>query len=312
MSVASSVLEDILCEARAAGASDVHLAAGMPPMMRVRGELSVMEFSRLLPADTLDILLSVMPEVARDRFEERGEYAFSFYISGCGRCRANVYKEKGNVALALRLVYTEIPSAEELGLPESVTELYKLKRGLVLVAGASGSGRSTTLAAIVDRINSLRSTHIITLENPVEYLHPHKMSMVNQREIGVDSVDYASALYAALREDPDVILVGELDGQEVISAAITAAEMGHLVLSAVPVTRVADVIERIIDRFSPNQQPQIRVRLANVLEAVVAQELVPSEDGGRRASFEVLRVSSEVRDMIREERFFLLSGMLQS
>ena len=231
MPASTYILEEILCAARAAGASDVHLTAGSQPRMRVGGELFPMGFARLLPTDTLDILLRILPEGQREQFEEQGEYDFAFSVSRGGRCRVNAYKQKGNVALALRLVEENVPSAESLGLPEEVMALYQLKQGLVLVVGVSGSGKSTTLAALIDQVNTFRNAHIITLENPVEYLHSHKMSMVNQREIGLDSRDYVSALKAVLREDPDVILVSDLDDYETAAAAVSAAETGHLVLA---------------------------------------------------------------------------------
>ncbi len=312
MSASMYILEEILCAARAAGASDVHLTAGSPPRMRVDGELVTMDFIRLHSADTLDILLGILPESCREQFEERGEYSFSFSLPKGGRCRANAYRQKGSTALALRLVGAEAPSALELGLPEAVVELYRLKEGLVLAAGASGSGRSTTLAALIDKINTSRNVHILTLEHPVEYLHPHKMSMVNQREIGQDSRDYVSALKAALREDTDVILLGELSGCETIGEAITAAETGHSVYTSLYASGIEDAVERIVEGFQPERQPQVRRRLANVLEAVVFQKLIPAGDGRRRAVFEVLRVNEEAREILRGGRFSELRHLLQA
>ena len=198
----------------------MHLTVGIPPKMRVNGNLSsTMDYPKMLPADTLEVLVNIMTEVQRERFEERGEYDMSFSIPNCGRYRVNAYKQRGSVALAFRLVGTVVPSPEELGVPESVVDLYQRKRGLVLVTGPTGSGKSTTLAAIIDKINNNRDAHVITLEDPIEYLHQHKMSMVNQREIGIDSNNYANALRAALREDPDVILVGEMRDFETISVS---------------------------------------------------------------------------------------------
>lgn len=307
MSAFTYILEEILCAARAAGASDVHLTAGSPPRMRVGGELLTMEFTKMLPADTLDILLGVLPEGQREQFEEQGEYDFAFSFSGGGRCRANAYKQKGNVALALRLVEANVPSVEALGLPEKVTALSQLKQGLVLVAGASGSGKSTTLAALIDQINTVRNAHIITLENPVEYLHSHKMSIVNQREIGLDSKDYVSALRAALREDPDVILVSDLCDYETVTAAIAAAETGHLVFAGVYASGLTDAIDHIVEGALPHQQAQMCMRLANVLEAVVYQHMLQVE-GGRAADFEVLQGSGEVRTLLREGRYHELNS----
>ena len=225
------IIEDILKDAKDAGASDVHLTVGIPPKMRVNGDLITMNYSKMMPGDTLDILISILTDGQREKFEERGEFDFSFSIPHLGRYRVNAYKQRGSVAMAFRLVGTQIPSPESLGVPESVVELYQRKRGLILVTGPTGSGKSTTLAAIIDKVNNNRDAHVITLEDPIEYLHQHKMAMVNQREMGLDSNSYANALRAALREDPDVILVGEMRDFETISVAITAAETGHLVLS---------------------------------------------------------------------------------
>ncbi len=300
MPASTYILEEILCAARAAGASDVHLTAGSQPRMRVGGELFPMGFARLLPTDTLDILLRILPEGQREQFEEQGEYDFAFSVSRGGRCRVNAYKQKGNVALALRLVEENVPSAESLGLPEEVMALYQLKQGLVLVVGVSGSGKSTTLAALIDQVNTFRNAHIITLENPVEYLHSHKMSMVNQREIGLDSRDYVSALKAVLREDPDVILVSDLDDYETAAAAVSAAETGHLVLAGVYASGVEDAVEHILDGALPHRQAQMRLRLANVLEAVVYQHMVQEEGGSRRAEYEVLRGREDIWKFLGE------------
>lgn len=307
------MIEEILRKAKEAGASDVHLTVGIPPKMRVNGDLITMDYPKLMPADTLDILIGVMSEAQRERFEERGEYDFSFSISCCGRFRVNAYKQRGSVAMAFRLVATSIPSPEELGVPESVIELYQRRRGLVLVTGPTGSGKSTTLAAIIDKINNNRDAHVITLEDPIEFLHQHKLSMVNQREIGLDSENYASALRAALREDPDVILVGEMRDFETISVAITAAETGHLVLSTLHTIGAASTVDRVIDVFPPHQQQQIRVQLANVLEAVISQQLIPTADGRERvAAFEVMHANHAVRNLIREGKSHQLSSVMQT
>lgn len=304
----------ILEEAKEAGASDVHITVGIPPKMRVNGKLITMtNYARLLPADTLEVVLDIMTESQRNKFEERGEYDMSFSIPDLGRYRVNVYKQRGSAALAFRLVGTKVPSPEQLGVPESVIDLYQRKRGLVLVTGPTGSGKSTTLAAIIDKINNSRDTHVITLEDPIEYLHQHKLSMVNQREIGLDSENYANALRAALREDPDVILVGEMRDFETISVAITAAETGHLVLSTLHTIGAASTVDRVIDVFPPHQQQQIRVQLANVLEAVVSQQLIPTIDGtGRVAAFEVMHANHAVRNLIREGKSHQLTSVMQT
>lgn len=307
-------IREILAEAKEAGASDVHITVGIPPKMRVNGKLITMaNYSKLLPADTLEIVLDIMTENQRNKFEERGEYDMSFSIPDMGRYRVNAYKQRGSVALAFRLVGTKVPSPEDLGVPESVIDLYQRKRGLILVTGPTGSGKSTTLAAIIDKINNCRDAHVITLEDPIEYLHQHKLAMVNQREIGLDSDNYANALRAALREDPDVILVGEMRDFETISVAITAAETGHLVLSTLHTIGAASTVDRVIDVFPPHQQQQIRVQLANVLEAVISQQLIPTADGtGRAAAFEVMHANHAVRNLIREGKSHQLTSVMQT
>lgn len=307
-------IEEVLKKAKEAGASDVHITVGIPPKMRVNGNLITMdEYQRMLPADTLDVVLNITSDAQRAKFEERGEFDMSFSIPNVGRYRVNIYKQRGSASLAFRLVGTVVPTAESLGVPTSVMDLYQRKRGLVLVTGPTGSGKSTTLAAIIDKINNFRDAHVITLEDPIEYLHQHKMSMVNQREIGLDSNNYANALRAALREDPDVILVGEMRDFETISVAITAAETGHLVLSTLHTIGAASTVDRVIDVFPPHQQQQIRVQLANVLEAVVSQQLIPTADGkGRVAAFEVMHANHAVRNLIREGKSHQLASVMQT
>jgi len=308
------VIEEILRDAKEAEASDVHITVGVPPKMRVDGKLITMDkYPKMLPPNTLEIALEVMKPAQREKLEERGEYDMSFSIPEVGRYRVNAYKQRGSIAMAFRLVGTHIPKPEELKLPEAVVDLYKKKRGLVLVTGPTGSGKSTTLAAIIDQINQNREAHVITLEDPIEFLHSHNKSMVNQREIGLDSENYASALRAALREDPDVILVGEMRDFETISVAITAAETGHLVLSTLHTIGAASTVDRIIDVFPAHQQQQIRVQFANVLEAVVSQQLLPEADGhGRSAAFEVLLANHAVRNMIREGKAHQLTTVMQT
>ncbi len=306
-------IEEILKTAKYAGASDVHFTVGIPPKMRVNGDLLNMDYPKLLPPDTEELAHMVMNEKQRAIFEERGEYDMSFSIRDLGRYRVNVFHQRGSVAMAFRLVGTVVPSPEELGIPDSIIELAQRKRGLVLVTGPTGSGKSTTLAAIIDKINKTRDAHVITLEDPIEYLHQHQMSMVNQREIGIDSGSYANALRAALREDPDVILVGEMRDFETISVAITAAETGHLVLSTLHTIGAASTVDRVIDVFPPHQQQQIRIQLANVLEAVISQQLIPTADGrGRVAAFEVMHANHAVRNLIREGKSHQLMSVIQT
>lgn len=306
-------VEEVLARAKEAGASDVHITVGVPPKMRVNGDLITMDYERMLPPDTHRVVEDIMSDYQLQRFEERGEYDMSFSIPNIGRYRVNAYKQRGSVAVALRLVGTEIPAPERLGVPPSVVELSQRKRGLVLVTGPTGSGKSTTLAAVIDKINNTRDAHIITLEDPIEYLHSHKLSMVNQREIGLDTQSYANALRAALREDPDVILVGEMRDFDTISVAITAAETGHLVLSTLHTIGAASTVDRVIDVFPPHQQQQIRVQFANVLEAVISQQLIPTMDGrGRVAAFEVMHANHAVRNLIREGKSHQLGSVMQT
>lgn len=306
-------LEEILKIAKVAGASDVHLTVGIPPKMRVNGDLINMDFPKMLPPDTEAVADEIMNERQKEIFTERGEFDMSFSIPNLGRYRVNAYHQRGSIALAFRLVDTQVPSPESLGIPESVVELSQRKRGLVLVTGPTGSGKSTTLAAIIDQINKTRDAHVITLEDPIEYLHQHQMSMVNQREIGIDSGSYANALRAALREDPDVILVGEMRDFETISVAITAAETGHLVLSTLHTIGAASTVDRVIDVFPPHQQQQIRIQLANVLEAVISQQLIPTADNkGRVAAFEVMHANHAVRNLIREGKSHQLMSVIQT
>ncbi|MBO4615895.1 MAG: type IV pilus twitching motility protein PilT [Lachnospiraceae bacterium] len=306
-------LEEVLKVAKVAGASDVHLTVGLPPKMRVNGDLINMDFQKMLPPDTQAVAEEIMNDKQKAVFAEKGEFDMSFSIPMLGRYRVNVYHQRGSVAMAFRLVGTQVPSPESLGIPESVIELAQRKRGLVLVTGPTGSGKSTTLAAIIDKINQTRDAHVITLEDPIEYLHQHQMSMVNQREIGIDSGNYANALRAALREDPDVILVGEMRDFETISVAITAAETGHLVLSTLHTIGAASTVDRVIDVFPPHQQQQIRIQLSNVLEAVISQQLIPTADGkGRVAAFEVMHANHAVRNLIREGKSHQLMSVIQT
>ncbi len=309
-----SVIQDILSQAKEKGASDVHVTVGLPPKMRLNGKLIPMEeFGKMLPPDTFAIAQEIMSEKQLAKLDENGQHDMSFSIPGVGRYRLNVFKQRGSVAMAFRVVASEIPSAHSLGIPEAVIELYKKKRGLVLVTGPTGSGKSTTLASIIDMINNNREAHVITLEDPIEFTYQHRMSIVNQREIGTDSNSYANALRAALREDPDVILVGEMRDLETISTAITAAETGHLVLSTVHTIGASNTVDRLIDVFPSHQQQQIRIQLASVLEAVISQQLIPAIDGvSRIAAFEVLHVNSAVRNLVREGKSHQLLTVMQT
>ena len=306
-------IDEILAAAKQMKASDVHITVGVPPKVRVHGGLIDMNYPIFSKADSDAIILSMMNERQKDILEEKGEVDFSFSLPSVGRFRVNVFKQRGTLAAALRLVNTIIPKPEDLGVPPTVVNLYKKKRGLVLVTGPTGSGKSTTLASIINMVNDNLPSHVITLEDPIEYLHSHKMATVNQREIGMDSMSYSNALRAALREDPDVILVGEMRDLETISIAITAAETGHLVFSTLHTIGAAPTIDRIIDVFPPHQQQQIRVQLATVLEAVISQQLLPTADGnGRVAAFEVLHSTPAIKNLIRENKTFQIPSTMQT
>jgi len=300
-------------EAIRRNASDLHLTVGVPPKVRVFGILQDLNYPALMKEDLHELCYSIIPESMVLRFEENGEVDFSYSVSGIGRFRVNVYHQRGSLAATIRLVAEEIPAADALGVPRSVQQLVNKKRGLVLVTGPTGSGKSTTLASLIDIINTHFSYNIITLEDPVEYLHRHKKSIVNQREIGIDTKNYSNALVASLREDPDVILIGEMRDLDTIQTAITAAETGHLVFSTLHTIGAAATIDRIIDVFPPYQQTQIRSQLALVLEGVISQQLIPMRDGnGRKGAFEVMLATPAVRNLIRESKTHQLQSIMQT
>lgn len=308
-----ATIQEILLIAKEAGASDIHITIGLPPMMRLHGELVAMNFPRLMPEDTKTLVYSMMNEKQRTGFEETGDYDFAFAVGAIGRYRVNAFRQRNAVACVMRAISTKIPTPDQLGIPESVCDLYTRKRGLVLVTGPTGSGKSTTLASLINLVNERRSAHIITLEDPIEYLHQHKKSVINQREMGWDSATYATALRSALREDPDVILVGEMRDLETISTAITAAETGHLVFSTLHTIGAAATVDRVIDVFPPHQQEQIRVQLGMVLEAVISQQLIPTVDGkGRRAAFEVMHANIAIKNLIREGKSYQIPTAMQT
>ncbi len=311
--MAMPTLEEILTVAYNAGASDVHITVGLPPVMRLNGHLVKLDYPVLTANDTLELCVNMLKPKQREKFEERGEYDLSVGFPGIGRYRVNVFKQRGCIGIALRTVTTDIPQAEQLGIPQSVIDLHTRKRGLVLVTGPTGSGKSTTLASIIDKINKTRDAHVITLEEPIEYSHSHNMAMVNQREVGQDTESFANALRAALREDPDVILVGEMRDYETISTAITAAETGHLVLSTLHTIDAASSVDRIIDAFPPHQQQQIRIQLASVLVCIISQSLIPNiTEDGRVAAFEVMHANAAVKNLIREGKSHQLPSVIQT
>ncbi|NLY44097.1 MAG: type IV pilus twitching motility protein PilT [Clostridiaceae bacterium] len=306
-------IQEILKYSIEKGASDIHLTVGIPPTMRINGQLIQIGESRLKAEDTEKLVRQMLTEQQFHRFLEKGELDLSISEHGIGRFRVNVFKQRGTMAAAIRPVASRIPDAEELGLPASVIELSKKTRGLILVTGPTGSGKSTTLASLINLINHQRHEHILTLEDPIEYLHKHDKSIVNQREIGYDSQSYASALKAALRQDPDVILVGEMRDLETISIALTAAETGHLVLSTLHTVGAAKTIDRIIDIFPPYQQQQVRLQMSTVLQAVISQQLLPCKNRkGRVAAVEVMIVNPAIRNMIREGKTHQITSAIQT
>ena len=306
-------LDEILIQSVKVRASDIHLTTGRPPSYRIDGVLAPIEGERLIPQMLEDILMPLMDVRHREELQNNGQTDFAYAISGVGRFRVNVCKQRGTLASVMRSPPFNIPEPEELGIPAEVVEMTTRKRGLILVTGPTGSGKSTTLASLIHVINRNYPYHIITLEDPIEYLHRHDKSVVNQREIGSDSTDYAQALRAALREDPDVILVGEMRDLETISTAITAAETGHLVFSTLHTIGADKTIDRIIDVFPPNQQQQIRIQLASVLECVVSQQLLKKADGsGRVAALEVLFANNAVRNLIRESKTYQIASIMQT
>lgn len=294
-------------------ASDIHITVGMPPILRINGNLVPLELASLSPEDSKKLVYQVLTDKMIDELEKKGEIDTSFSSPGISRFRINAFKQRGSYGMVLRIIPFEIPSMDELKIPENIRELSLIRRGLILVTGPTGSGKSTTLATLIDKINQERSCHILTLEDPIEYLHKHNKSIVNQREIGSDSLNFSTALRASLRQDPDVILVGEMRDLETISIALTAAETGHLVLSTLHTSGAAKTIDRIIDVFPPHQQQQIRVQLSSVLQAVVSQQLLPKKDDtGRIAAFEIMMITRAIGNLIREDKIHQIDTAIQT
>jgi twitching motility protein PilT len=304
----------ILDEVRLLGCSDLHFTDRIAPVVRLNGTLRTMrsQYPEMDEEEILNIVHQMTNDAQQTSVNNHHDTDFSFTTRSGYRHRVNVYFQKGKPAIAIRLLRNDIPTLEDLGLPPILADFAMRPRGLVLVTGPTGSGKSTTLAGMIDFVNLNKSAHIITVEDPIEYVHDHKRCMVNQREIGDDVPSFALALRAALREDPDVILVGEMRDFETIQAAVTAAETGHLVFSTLHTMGAANTIDRIIDVFPPHQQGQIRVQLASVLECVVSQALLPTEVGGRCAAFEVLVANSAIRNLIREAKSYQIPSMMQT
>lgn len=296
------------------GASDIHLTVGIPPVFRLDGLLVKLDkLERLMPEDTQRFAYGIMSQQQIDHFETHGEVDFSYSLLGYCRFRINIYRQRGSVGMALRAVPLSVPTIESLGLPSTLKEMANLKRGLILVTGPTGSGKSTTLASMINYINETQNAHVLTLEDPIEYLHRHNHSMVNQRELGLDTKSYGGALRAALRQDPDVILIGEMRDLETISTAITAAETGHLVLSTLHTMGAVSTVDRIIDVFPPDQQQQIRIQLSAVLQGVISQQLIRRVDNsGRVAAMEIMLCNAAIRNHIREGKTYQIMNSIQT
>ncbi|SFG39916.1 twitching motility protein PilT [Lachnospiraceae bacterium C7] len=306
------LLLEILKEAKANNASDIHLAPASPVMIRVDGALAPLNKYYLKPFEIENILEVMINENQKSELEEKGELDFAYSISGFSRIRVNAFRQRGTYAMAMRILSFEIPDAKAIGVPNSIINLVHKKKGLIIVTGAAGSGKSTTLAALIDEIAKNQSKNIITIEDPIEYLFKHGKSIVLQREIGGDTKSYDNALNAALREDPDVIFVGELKDLETISAAISAAENGHLVFSTLHKNTSAEAIDRLVDVFPMHQQQQVRVLLSEVLEGIIAQQLLPlKKSKGRIAAFEVMISNQNIRKLIREGKNYQIPSEME-
>lgn len=305
-------IDDLLRMTVEKGASDLHLSAALPPMVRVDGRLYPLPFEPLNPRDIQRLVYDVLTGEQIQKFEKTKELDFSYGVKDVGRFRFNVYRQRGSVGCAMRAIPSAIPSLEQLRLPAILRELTRRHSGLILVTGPTGSGKSTTIASMIDVINSERNCHIMTIEDPIEYLHTHKNSMINQRELGTDTDSFHNALRAVLREDPDVILVGEMRDLETIRAALTLAETGHLVFATLHTRNAPQTIDRVVDVFPPEQQEQIRIQLANTLESVIAQQLLPMLGGGRVAAVEIMIATPAIRNLIREGKVHQIYSIMET
>jgi twitching motility protein PilT len=306
-------LAEMLQKVLQAGGSDLHLSSGSPPQLRVDGKLNPMDVPALTPADTKRLAYSVMTDTQKHKFEEKWEIDFSFGIKDLCRFRANVFTQRGTVGAVFRLIPFEIRGFDALGLPPVVEKLCEKPRGLILVTGPTGCGKSTTLAAMIDKINRERHEHILTIEDPIEFLHSHKSCVVNQREVDNDTHSFSDALRVALREDPDVVLVGEMRDLETVEAALRIAETGHLTLATLHTNSASSTIHRIVDIFPSNQQGQIRAQLSMVLEGILCQSLIPKMNGsGRAMAMEILIPNSAIRNLIREDKIHQIYSTMQT
>lgn len=294
------------------GGSDLHLTVGSPPQIRIDGDLVPIKAPPLSGVDCRQLCYSVLTDSQRQRFEEEQELDLSFGVKSLSRFRANIFQQRGAVSAVLRQIPFKIMSFDELGLPDSLANLAELKRGLVLCTGPTGSGKSTTLASLIDKINSEKHHHIITIEDPIEYLHPHKRSIVNQREVGADTQGFKKALKYVLRQDPDVVLIGELRDLETIEAALSIAETGHLAFGTLHTNGAIPTINRIVDVFPPHQQDQVRAQLSFVLQGVISQQLIPRATGGGRClALEVLIMTPAIRNLVREDKLHQVYSQMQ-
>lgn len=292
-------------------ASDLHITTGSPPQIRVDGELVPLDFPPFTPVETKQLCYSILTDAQKHKFEEENELDLSFGVKGLSRFRANIFMQRGAVAAAFRAIPFQIRTFQDLGLPTVINDLCKKPKGLVLVTGPTGSGKSTTLAAMIDKINTETHGHIITVEDPIEFLHPHKGCLVNQREVGADTHSFQKALKYILRQDPDIVLVGEIRDMETIEMALTVAETGHLVFATLHTNSCVQTINRIIDVFPANHQPQIRAQLSFVLEGVLSQTLVPKIGGGRVLALEVMVPNAAIRNLIREDKIHQIYSQMQ-
>ncbi len=306
-------IDDLLRAMVDKGSSDLHIAVGIPPIIRVDGALMPIPFDKVTPQDSQRLIYDILTDDQIQRFETELELDFSYQLARTARFRVNVFRDKGNVATAFRQIPQKVPTVKDLGLPAVLEELTRLPRGLVLVTGPTGSGKSTSLAAMIHQINIESSRHIITIEDPIEYLHTHRMSVINQREVGQDTRQFKNALRAALREDPDVILVGEMRDLETMQMAVSAAETGHLVFATLHTNSAATSVERIVDSFPGDQQGQVRLQLSNNLQAIVCQQLLPrAGQPGRICAMEIMRASAAIRNLIRESKAHQITSMIQT
>lgn len=305
-------LKELLVEMYERGATDLHITTGSPPQLRIDGQLIPMDMAPLTAADTQRLCYSVLTESQRKRFEEEYELDFSFGIKNFSRFRGNIFSQRGAVAGAFRTIPYKILGFSELGLPPVVEELIHKPKGLILVTGPTGSGKTTTLASMIDRLNEERHGHIITIEDPIEYLHRHKNCIVNQREVNSDTMGFAQALKHVLRQDPDIILIGEMRDLETIQSALVIAETGHLTFATLHTNSAVETINRLIDVFPPHQQPQIRAQTSFVIEGIIAQQLIPKASGrGRCLACEVMIPNSAIRNLIREEKIHQIYSQMQ-